>query len=377
MAFRQKRSEKPEYAITQIHTKIPYHGKYDMIDMKDFGYTKKITTARFLSPFENFTAKELVIEERFDEITGVASRILPFRMRPGQKADIHRYLEKSPESLCPFCPQLFEKSTPRFGPEITLEGKFKRGTACIFPNAFPYDQSSAVAIFSSDHFIPIEQLTPGIMRDGFAVCIDYFQRIDRLQNGGKFCSINWNYMPPAGGGLIHPHLQTIVGPQPTRFMIRLVTAARNYTPGKGGGNLWQEQIRFEQEAGERFIADTGSICWLAPFSPKGMAGEIDFIFKGVSSIFDITESSLDELMAGLSKVFNYLSDNNYISFNLAIYAAMYGEDGLWVQGKIVPRFEINLLGTSDLNYFEKLHDEIICLIQPEHLCRELRPYFSL
>lgn len=26
----------------------------------------------------------------------------------------------------------------------------------------------------------------------------------------------------------------------------------------------------------------------------------------------------------------------------------------------MPRFEINPLGTSDINYFEKLHNEIIC-----------------
>jgi hypothetical protein len=56
---------------------------------------------------------------------------------------------------------------------------------------------------------------------------------------------------------------------------------------------------------------------------------------------------------------------------------MINDRNLWVQGKIVPRFEINPLGTSDLNYFEKLHNEIICPVVPEQLCKELQPYFAI
>jgi galactose-1-phosphate uridylyltransferase len=345
--------------------------------MKDIGFKKKITTARYLNPFDKFVKKEIVIEERYDETTGVASRILPFRMRHNQKTDINSYLEKSPESLCPFCRELFEKNTPRFTPDIKPEGKFKRGEACLFPNAFPYDQSGTVAIFSSQHVVPLNQLTPEIMRNGFAVCRDYFYRIAELKQDFDYCSINWNYMPPSGGGLIHPHLQTIVGVKPTSFLQQLVTSARNYAVTSSDGNLWRDLVDSEKEAGERFIADTGTICWLAAFSPKGMAGEIDFIVKEKTSLFDLTEADFEELLSGLSKVFNYLSVNNFISFNLAFYAAMINENNLWVQGKIVPRFEINPLGTSDLNYFEKLHNEIICLVVPEQLCLELQPYFII
>lgn len=346
-----------------------------MKDMKDLGFIKKTSAASFLSPFEGWAAKELLIEERFDETTGVASRILPFRSHPAQKPDLKGYLEKSPEAMCPFCPQSLEQITPRFAPEVVKEGRFRRGEACLFPNAFPYDRSSSVAVFSPRHFVPMEELTPDIMRDGFAVCIDYFKRIAELQKDLKYCSINWNYMPPAGGGLIHPHLQTIAGAKPTGFMERLISGARRYQASHAKSIYWEDLISFEREIGERFIADTGSICWLAPFSPKGMAGEVDFIFKGISSVFDVGEAALDELLSGLSKVFTFLAGKNYISFNMALYAAMNGGDNLWVQGKIVPRLELNALGTSDLNYFEKLHDEIICLVMPEQLCGELKALF--
>jgi galactose-1-phosphate uridylyltransferase len=343
--------------------------------MKDIGYKKEITKGSFLNPFDGFKNREVVIEERYDETTGVASRILPYRVRPTQKPDVSSYLAKSPESLCPFCRDLFEKTTPKFAGDIVPEGKFRRDEACLFPNAFPYDQSSMVAIFSAKHFVPMDQLTPEFMRDGFAVCRDYFKRMSDLKKGLRYCSINWNYMPPSGGGLVHPHLQTIAGAGPTNFMQRLMTSARNHAAGQGG-NLWQDLIDFEKETGERFIADTGALCWLSAFSPRGMAGEIDFIFKERTSLFGVADVEFDEMVAGFSRVFKYLSAVNFISFNLALYAAMDEDKDLWVQGKIVPRFEINALGTSDVNYFEKLHNEIICLAVPEQMCTEIQPYFK-
>ncbi len=344
--------------------------------MKDIGFHKELTSGSFLNPFAGFERKEVVIEERYDETTGVASRILPFRTRQAQKPDVNAYLDKSPESLCPFCAGMFEKSTPRFTPDIIAEGKFMRGEASLFPNAFPYDHSSNVAIFSSQHFVALDQMTPEYMHDGFAVCGDYFHRIALVKPDYRYCSINWNYMPPSGGGLIHPHLQTIVGMRPTRFVRQLLTGAERFSASSGGGSLWRDLVLFEKEAGERFIADTGAICWLSAFSPKGMAGEIDFIFKEKTSYFDLNGADFNEMLEGLSKIFKYLSAGNFISFNLALYAAMTGDKNLWVQGRVVPRFELNPLGTSDSNYFEKLHEEIICLAVPEQQCKELRPYFA-
>ncbi len=107
--------------------------------MKDLGFKKEITTGYYLDPFNGFQEKKITVESRYDETTGVACRILPYRVRFTQKPDIDYYLEKSPESLCPFCPDLFEKTTPRFTPNIIEGGSFKRGEACLFPNAFPYD----------------------------------------------------------------------------------------------------------------------------------------------------------------------------------------------------------------------------------------------
>lgn len=343
--------------------------------MKELGYKKETTIGRYLDPFNNFQEKLVPFEVRYDEITGVASRILPYRVRIAQKPDIDSYLEKSPESLCPFCSSLFEKLTPKFTPDVITTGKFQRGDACLFPNAFPYDQNNNVAIFSSRHFVSLADLTAAFMQNGFRVCGDYFHRMAQMNLGYKYCSINWNYMPLSGGGLIHPHLQTLVSWKPTNYVQRLLTSAQNYAEASRG-NLWRNLIILEREAKERFIAATGAISWFTSFAPKGMAGEIDFIFQEKSSFFDLTEANFDELLNGLSKIFGYLHLNNFMSFNMSLYAPMINDRHFWVQGKIVPRFAINPLGTSDINYFEKLHNEIICPVVPEELCRELQPYFN-
>ena len=345
--------------------------------MRDLGFKKEITTGHYLDPFNGFQEKKITIEARYDEITGVACRILPYRVRITQKPDTDYYLEKSPESLCPFCSDLFEKATPKFMPDIIEEGNFRRGEACLFPNAFPYDPNNNVAIFSSRHFVAMNELTPEFMRDGFAVCRDYFHRVVEMNLGYKYCSINWNYMPPAGGGLIHPHLQTIASHRPTNFMQKLLSSAQNYAASSNGDSLWNNLIALEKKADKRFIANTGAVCWLTSFAPKGMAGEIDFIFREKTSFFDLTESNFNDLLAGLSCVFSYLYTNNFISFNMSFYATMTNNNYFYVQGKIVPRFVVHPLGTSDLNYFEKLHNEIICPTVPEELCRELQPYFKV
>jgi UDPglucose--hexose-1-phosphate uridylyltransferase len=342
--------------------------------MKDMGFRRDVTVGRYLDPFDGFKEKESSFEIRKDEITGVTCRILPYRFRLAEKPDVNSYLEKSPEAICPFCPGLFAQMTPKFTPEIIPEGRFQRGRAFLFPNAFPYDRNNAVAIFSDDHFLGLDELLPKVMLDGFMICQDYFSRMYRMDPSLRFCSINWNYMPPAGGGLVHPHLQTIVGENPTRFVKTLYESAIRYKEQEGS-NLWRDLVTFEKAEGERFVGTTGTIDWMTSFAPKGMAGEVTFVINEKSSIFSLNDDDFLELMAGLSRIFQYFHANDFISFNMALYATFAEDDYLWIQGRIIPRFQLPPLGTSDLNYFEKFHEEIICPTIPEDLCKEIQKLF--
>ncbi len=116
--------------------------------MRDLGFKKEITTGYYLDPFNEYREKKITIESRYDEITGVASRILPYRMRIAQKPDLDDYLEKSPESLCPFCADLLEKTTPRFTPTIMEGGKLqKRRSLPLSQRRFPTTRTTTWQFF--------------------------------------------------------------------------------------------------------------------------------------------------------------------------------------------------------------------------------------
>ncbi|MBN1662903.1 MAG: hypothetical protein JW943_04810 [Deltaproteobacteria bacterium] len=342
--------------------------------LMDSMYGKELTVGKYLDPFKGFEEKEMHFETRHDDITGVTCRILPGRLRAQVRTDMNPYLEKSPESACPFCPDLFDKFTPKFTPDICRDGKFKRGSAALFPNAFPHSRFNGVAIFSSKHYLSLPELSVDVMRDGFLVCLDYFSRMKDVFSLLDFCSINWNYMPPAGGGLIHPHLQTVVAEAPTNLVKKMCEKAKNYHD-MAGRNLWRDIMDYEKEKDERYIGKTGAVEWMTCFAPRGMLGEIRFIFDGKTSIGSLNQDDIGDLLSGLCRIFGYLDAKNLFSFNLGLYATFAENDHLYVQGRVVPRFVLQPLGTSDSNYFEKIHDEIICPVVPEEQCRELRDLF--
>ena len=339
--------------------------------METIFFKKDTASVKYLDPFNNFAEKEIFVDIREDLITGVVSHIIPFRFKITDKVDLKPQIGKNPESTCPFCPPLFEKMTPKFCSDIIKEGKFRRGNAVLFPNAFPYDKNNAVVTFSEKHFVGLDKLMPDEMLDGFLICLDYFKRMHQLDSSLHFCSINWNYMPPAGGGLVHPHLQTIIGKNPTRFIKTIYNSAISFKE-KTSSNLWKNFIAFEEEKEQRFITCTGNVTWLASFAPKGMLGEILFILNRKKSIFSLNQDDFYDLLAGFSQIFKFFHQNNISAFNLALYATLAEDDNLWVQGEIIPRFRIPPLDTSDINYFEKLHNEVICVVVPEVLCKDVQ-----
>ncbi len=339
-------------------------------------FEKKVETCRYLNPLKNFQEDEVTLEVRRDLIAGTVSRVLPYRgKRKLGQPDVKIYLEKSPESFCPFCPALLNQVAARFTPGIFPEGRLTRGRAVLFPNAFPHDAFNTVVVISEKHHLALDELTPEVLRDAFAVCLDYFRKMNAVRPDLNAASINWNYMPPSGGGLLHPHLQTVLGERPTRYVARLRESAEQYER-RTGGSLWRDLVADESEKGVRHIARTGAIDWLAAFAPRGMAGEVRFLFPEKNSLWGLDDGDLGHLLSGLSGIFRYLKESGFISFNLALYGSLRDDGLLAVQGSIIPRFPVPPLGASDVNYFEKLHDEIICPIVPENLCADLKPFFA-
>jgi galactose-1-phosphate uridylyltransferase len=188
-------------------------------------------------------------------------------------------------------------------------------------------------------------------------------------------SINWNYLPPAGSSVIHPHLQALASHVAFTYERETLSASRRYFR-KNGSIYWADLIKVEKERSERFIGETGNIAWLSNFAGRGRDPDILVIFQGKHAISELAESDFKNFYDGLHKVFQYMTDRNYASFNLSLYSAPPGEDHFWVHARLKPRFQFPLLGTADYCFLEALHDEFLCQNYPEMQCREIKTYFG-
>jgi galactose-1-phosphate uridylyltransferase len=71
----------------------------------------------------------------------------------------------------------------------------------------------------------------------------------------------------------------------------------------------------------------------------------------------------------LLKCFHRMHLNN---LNMTLLISLEANDSCWIQSRIMPRVTLPPLRTSDVNYFEKGHDEVIVIVSPEDLAEEIR-----
>lgn len=316
------------------------------------------------------------LELRFDPLTGQTCRVVSFSMERVLRPDLPALVARSLAMKCPFCPPLVEEITPRFTPDIAPEGNIRKGKALAFPNTGPYDRYSAVVVISDEHFIPLRGFTLETVLNALLAAQTYIIRVQQADPRAKFSFIAWNYMPPSGGSLIHPHIQCNAGYLPTSYQKRILDASQRYYK-KTGTNYWEELIAQERGIGARYIGEIGHTQWLTAFAPKGRLSDILAIFPGKNSITELGGDDFRDLAAGLLKLFGYLDELRLISFNLSTYTGTDNKQ-FWAHVRIMPRSLLlySPIETSDQFYYQVLHDEAICILPPEVACRELKKRFS-
>ena len=330
--------------------------------------------SELLDPREGYARRSISFEARKDPLTGRVSRILPFRRKLSETSVSQEVLETSKKG-CPFCPGQVDSSTPKFIPEMAPEGRLRRGRAVSFPNSFPYARYNWVVVLSDEHFYSLDQFTPEILKDGFLVAREGIRRVGEANPEYTFSSINWNYLPQSGGGLYHPHFQVVVQRTPTRFHADVLRGLKGYQL-RENSFFWEDLLSEEARRGERYLGNFGDVHFWSAFSPGGIFGEIEVLFVHRAAVEDVTEEDWSDFSRGLTKIFRYLHEKRTFSFNLALYSGTLPEVRSWVYARLCPRMLIPPWNTSDINYFEKLHGEVICVISPEDLAAGLKPFFS-
>jgi len=328
----------------------------------------------FESPFKNFETVTLEGQIRKDPITGHVSRVVPFKLKPFEARDLTELIARS-RKTCPFCPESVFDKTTRFTQDFGApEGRITSGSAVMFPNAFPYDEYSAVVVLGPEHFVEPASFTPDMFVDGFNASKLYLQLVlDRSPNVA-FASVNANYMPLSGAGLIHPHLQVLATDKPTRYYNKLVQAA-NVHNGNRPSALFLELLETEEHAGERYVGRTGAVHWLSAFAPTGMY-DVWGVYPEGPSFTGMDESVYHDFADGLCRVLRFFGSKNIQSYNLALYTCSKAEKTpTFHLIRVVPRVNLPGFDVSDINYFERLHDESLTFFIPEEAAGEMREFF--
>jgi len=171
---------------------------------------------------------EVANEVRYDPITGELSRVFPFKQFKLEPHDWTNTAEASKQS-CPFCPGKLEKVTPLFPEELIPAGRLRHGKAVVVPNLSPYSAYSGVVILGNEHYLPLAAIPTDIMVDGLTAGISFLNRVKEFDpDKGRFGALAWNYMPFAGGSIIHPHIHSIAGPGPGNTQRALMDSSAQF-----------------------------------------------------------------------------------------------------------------------------------------------------
>lgn len=328
-----------------------------------------------LNPLQDMERRSVASEIRLDPLTGRSSRICHFMQLQWQKPDFAELAEKTAAG-CPFCPERVMAITPCFPPDILPEGRLVSEDRVLFPNLAPYEALSAVAVMGAEHFIPMTALAPERIAAGFEICLEFFRALQRAGHPESvYHMINWNYMPPSGSSIVHPHLQVFAGSFAPELMRRELAAAQGYREAHGS-NYWEDLVAAERSTGSRYLGRIGRTTWLSAFAPMGVAGDVVAVVDDVHCTLELTPRDLSDLATGLARAMAVYDQMGIFSFNMNFFTGAAGDDHYRLHLVFSPRAFFNqALGTPDVGALQQLYREGVCMAFPEEINERLKPYF--
>ncbi|HKC20003.1 MAG TPA: hypothetical protein VKE27_10270, partial [Candidatus Dormibacteraeota bacterium] len=124
-----------------------------------------------------------------------------------------------------------------------------------------YSKHSAVGVYSPDlHYLPLDRMTSRLVADNLGAHVEFVKAVMKVDPEAVWASINANHMLPSGSSLFHPHVQSSVDPSPSTMQQMLASVP---------DGRFQQYLEAERRSGDRYIANTGTVEWLASFAPMG------------------------------------------------------------------------------------------------------------
>ncbi|HEY3275286.1 MAG TPA: hypothetical protein VGJ94_01595 [Syntrophorhabdaceae bacterium] len=338
-------------------------------------FERKEYESTFLDPRKGFAPTRAPFEVRLDPLTGRTGHISHFGAVTPPRLPLDAYRTAQVKGFCPFCPENRQKYTPQFPEGVLRERRPGKNEALLIPNLFPYDIYNGVVIMADDHVVPLGDLTSSRLEDAFSTGLDFLRTIASREPSLPYHVMTWNYMPPSGGGLVHPHQQYFASAHPGNQYMDELNASKLFLDSKGL-NYWHELGREEERLQSRYIGRAGDSIWITPFVSHGLLGEVLALFPEVYSIDDFTGKDLGALVEGLLRVFRYFMHKGIDSFNASLFFGPSNQGFFSSHFRIVPRTFLNLRDyASDLNFFQALLGEPVSVVVPEEMCPQVREFF--
>ena len=338
-------------------------------------FDRETKKGRLLDPRADYAEKVVESEVRTDPLTGQTGRICHFAFDIAPPADLSQLVDGS-AATCPFCPPHVSTITPRYPADFLAEGRLERGQAVLFPNLFPYDDISAIAVISAAHFHAMDDIPAAVIEDGLGIARDFYRRVEAesVADQDSYGIVTWNYMPPAGASQVHPHMQVIHTTSPGNGLRRHLDAAETWRQAHGLAYA-EALVEAEQQAGERWIGESGSVLWLAPFVPTGILGDCIALFPGRATVTELSDAEITDFAAGLQAALKGYAARGLWSFNLVFQPDRAGTDAgrHWLTARLVPRLYINpALHVTDVAYMQLILEERFAMTYPEDNAAQLR-----
>ena len=287
---------------------------------------------------------------------------------------ISKLVEESAKT-CFFCGEAVAKSTPRFMPDFSSEGRIQAGEALLFPNLFSLATYHPVIRLCDAHFLRLSEFTPELISNGFRAA----QQFIRIAHGHdpriSSTAVTANYLFPAGASLVHPHLQMIATPIPYSYQARMLEACSRWQ--QENSTSYFDDLVAEEKTGPRYIGKTGNWNWLSPFSPLGN-NEVIAIHGEAGDLEELSEEDIISLSAGISKVLRYYETLGHLSYNYALYTLRCKDnDGSFrALLKIITRQNLYPNYRNDDYFLQKLLQSELIINPPEEVAESLRNSFA-
>jgi len=159
-------------------------------------------------------------------------------------------------------------------------------------------------------------------------------------------------------------------------MDELAAARRFYA--RHGQNYWRTLIEREREGSKKVYRKNGKRTLARSLYMSRDARGYPLLFSpDVFSIHDLSEEHIEGLVAGLEKVFRFYREAGVFSFNASLSLGPADQGYFSSCFRIVPRTFLNMRDFApDLNFFQAILSEPICVVLPEDLCKDVKPYFE-